>query len=77
MLQLINKKAFPFFGDIIYSQLSRCSTARGSSYGFSLVSSTKIEAPKSCLFKLSGLVKSVTKVATGCLRMIEVAKFVL
>ena len=35
---------------IIYSQLSRCSTARGSSTGLSLVGPTIVKACKSFLF---------------------------
>ena len=38
---------------VINSQLSRCSTARGSSSGFSQVSPTKVEARKSFLFSKS------------------------
>ena len=37
----------------MYSPLSRCSTARGSSTGFSLVSLTKVEAHKSILLSPS------------------------
>ena len=35
---------------MIYSQLSRCSTARGSSTGLSFVGPTKVKAHKSFLF---------------------------
>ena len=35
--------------DFIYSQLSRCSTARGSSTGLSLVGPTKVKVRKSFL----------------------------
>ena len=43
-------KSHPNCFCIIYSRLSRHSTARGSSSGFSLVSPTKVEACKSFLF---------------------------
>ena len=41
---------------VIHSILSRCSTARGSSAGFSQVSTPKVEALKSFLFTESSLV---------------------
>ena len=40
---------------IIFSQLSRCSKARGSSSGFSLGGSTKVKACKSFLFTQGSL----------------------
>ena len=45
--------AFTILEDLIwqiYGHLSRCSTARGSSSGFSLVGPTKVKARKSFLF---------------------------
>ena len=47
------KVIFPppsYLGDVIYSLVSRCSTARGSSYGLVPVSPAKIKARKSILF---------------------------
>ena len=38
------------FQEEIYSQLSRCVTARGSSTGFSLVGGTKVKVCNSVLF---------------------------
>ena len=40
---------------MLYSQLSRCSTARGSSTGLSQVGPTKVKACKSFLFTESSL----------------------
>ena len=40
----------------MYSQFSRCGTARGSSTVFSRFSPTKVEAPKCSLFTESSLV---------------------
>ena len=59
--------------------MSKYSTARGSSKGFSRVSPTKFEACKSLLeikmrrslVKLPELVKFVTKMVTGCFRKIH------
>ena len=50
---------FLVLSGIIDSQLSRCSTARGSSSGFSLVRPAKVEALKSFLFSESYLVFKV------------------
>ena len=68
----------------IYSRLSRCSTARGSSTRLFCVGHTKVKAHKSffplkvrnkeslrmrrSLVKLSGVIKSVTAIVTGCLK---------
>ena len=69
---------------IIYSRLSRCSTARGSISGLSRGDPTKVKAHKSFLFtegslkvesnkglRMSVLVKAVTKMVTECLRTVN------
>ena len=57
--------------DIIYIRLSRIRTARG------LVFIIKSLRMRRSLVKLSGFVKTVTKMVTGCLGMMQVSIFAL
>ena len=70
----------------ICGQFSRCSTARGSNTGFFNVGPTRVKARMSFLSKaenekiisqMAGLVKSMTKMVTGCQRRIKVAIMVV
>ena len=74
--------AFTILEDLIwqiYGHLSRCSTARGSSSGFSLVGPTKVKARKSFLFT-EGFLKvennKSLRLRRSLVKLLELAKTV-